>query len=154
MGEKQQNGLSGRANNNSLEIISVRSGLRSLSYAVALSAKIFAGLMPALLGLVSSVCADDGTNPVAFHSQTFVRTKGSPNNYTATFKVHAWVVGWNSYHPGGPGSAQRKQSRKYEFVRWRLGQHSHELRFVQVESTRGDSERAWMRSDRMTKKAQ
>jgi large repetitive protein len=54
--------------------------------------KILIATTLALLALVSGVWADDRENPIVFHSHTFVRTRGSPTSYTATFKAPAWVV--------------------------------------------------------------
>jgi RHS repeat-associated protein len=97
------------------EIRTVRSGLRSLGHIISPSLKFLGALTLALLGLVSTVWADDdgsGGNPVVFHSQTFVRTKGSPNSYAATFNLHAWVVAPFTMHVvnGDPDGRERVSS--------------------------------------------
>ena len=96
-------------NNNSLEEHRDFSGLRG---AISVRARMLACGILALVGLVSTVSADDSTNPVVFRSQTFVRTKGNPNSYTATFKLRGWVVAPFTMHVvnGDPNRRERVSS--------------------------------------------
>jgi hypothetical protein len=81
-----------RATHSIVKTCSDSSGVRIPYFVIPWFVKVLSASALALFTLVSSVRADDGKNPVVFHSHTFVKTKGSPNSYTATFKVPAWVV--------------------------------------------------------------
>lgn len=94
------------------QVSNVELGRSSLCRPVRRFLTIFALVALALPVVVSRVHADDGTNPVVFRPQTFVRTKGNPNSYTATFKVPGWVVAPFNMHVvnGDPDGRERVSS--------------------------------------------
>ena len=87
-------------------------GRSSLCRSIRPFLTLFALVALALPAVVSRVNADDATNPVVFRPQTFVRTKGNPNSYTATFKVPGWVVAPFNMHVvnGNPDGRERVSS--------------------------------------------
>ena len=74
--------------------------------------RMVAAAMLVCFAWVCPAVADSGHSPVVFQSQTFVRTNGNANTYTATFKVRSWVVAPFNMHiqNGDPNGRERASS--------------------------------------------
>ena len=73
---------------------------------------MLAATLLACFAFVGAAVGDGGHSPIVFQTQTFVRTSGNANTYTATFKVRSWVIAPFNMHivNGDPNGRERASS--------------------------------------------